>query len=110
MLDLTGTSSVVTGGASGLGEATVRALAARGASVVVVDLQDEKGRAVADSVGGGYVRADVTDPEQVVAAVDAALEHGPLRTLVTAAGVGWASRTVGRGAGYESAHDLAAFQ
>ena len=96
VLDLTGTSSVVTGGASGLGEATVRALAARGASVVVVDLQDEKGEAVAKSVGGGYVRADVTDPEQVIAAIAAAEEHAPLRTLVTAAGIGWASRTIGR--------------
>ncbi len=110
MLDLTGTSSLVTGGASGLGEATVRALAARGASVVVVDLQDERGQAVASSVGGGYVRADVTDAEQVAAAVDAAQEHGPLRTMVCAAGIGWASRTVGRDGTYESAHDLAAFR
>ena len=109
MLDLAGTSSVVTGGASGLGEATVRALAARGASVVVLDLQDSKGEAVAKSVGGGYVRADVTDPEQVAAAVTAAEEHGPLRTLVCAAGIGWASRTVGRDGSFESAHDLAAF-
>ncbi len=109
MLDLTGTSSVVTGGASGLGEATVRALAARGASVIVLDLQDDKGKAVADSVGGGYVRADVTDPEQVAAALDAASEHGPLRTLVCAAGIGWATRTVGRDGEYSSAHDLAAF-
>ena len=109
MLDLTGTSSIVTGGASGLGEATVRALAARGASVVVLDLQDDKGQAVASSVGGGYVRADVTDPEQVAAAIAAAEEHGPLRTLVCAAGIGWASRTVGRDGTYESAHDLAAF-
>ena len=69
MLDLTGTSSIVTGGASGLGEATVRALAARGASVIVLDLQDDKGQAVASSVGGGYVRADVTDPAQVIAAI-----------------------------------------
>ncbi|HWG92597.1 MAG TPA: SDR family NAD(P)-dependent oxidoreductase [Mycobacteriales bacterium] len=110
MLDLTGTSSIVTGGASGIGEATVRALAARGASVLVVDLQDEKGQAVADSVGGGYVRADVSDHEQVVAAVEAALEHGPLRTLVTAAGIGWAQRTVGRDGSYESAHDLDVFR
>jgi NAD(P)-dependent dehydrogenase (short-subunit alcohol dehydrogenase family) len=110
VLDLTGTSSLVTGGASGLGEATVRALAARGASVVVVDLQDEKGQAVAASVGGGYVRADVTDPGQVVAAIEAAEEHAPLRTLVTAAGIGWASRTVGRDGTYDSAHDLGAFQ
>jgi NAD(P)-dependent dehydrogenase (short-subunit alcohol dehydrogenase family) len=110
VLDLTGTSSLVTGGASGLGEATVRALAARGASVVVVDLQDERGQAVAESVGGGYVRADVTDAGQVAAAVDAAQEHGPLRTLVCAAGIGWASRTVGRDGTYDSAHDLAAFR
>ena len=109
MLDLTGTSSIVTGGASGLGEATVRALAARGASVVVVDLQDDKGEAVARSVGGGYVRADVTDPEQVAAAVGAAEEHGELRTLVCAAGIAWASRTVGRDGTFGSAHDLAAF-
>jgi NAD(P)-dependent dehydrogenase (short-subunit alcohol dehydrogenase family) len=109
VLDLTGTSSLVTGGASGLGEATVRALAARGASVVVVDLQDDKGEAVARSVGGGYVRADVTDAEQVAAAVSAAEEHGELRTLVCAAGIGWASRTVGRDGTFESAHDLAAF-
>jgi len=109
VLDLTGTSSVVTGGASGLGEATVRALAARGASVIVADLQDDKGKAVADSVGGGYVRADVTDVEQVTAAVEAAGEHGPLRTLVCAAGIGWASRTVGRDGSFGSAHDLDAF-
>ena len=110
MLDLTGTSSIVTGGASGLGEATVRLLASRGASVVVVDLQDDKGEAVAKEVGGGYVRADVTDPEQVAAAVGAAEEHGPLRTLVCAAGIGWASRTVGRDGTFESAHDLGAFR
>ena len=109
MLDLTGTSSIVTGGASGLGEASVRALAARGASVVVVDLQDERGEAVAARVGGGYVRADVTDADQVVSAVAAAEEHGPLRTLVCAAGIGWASRTVGRDGAFESAHDLGAF-
>jgi NAD(P)-dependent dehydrogenase (short-subunit alcohol dehydrogenase family) len=110
VLDLTGTSSLVTGGASGLGEASARALAARGASVVILDLQDEKGEAVATSIGGGYVRADVTDPAQVIAAVEAAEEHGPLRTLVCAAGIGWASRTVGRDGTYDSAHDLGAFQ
>ncbi len=109
MLDLTGTSSLVTGGASGLGEAAVRALAARGAQVVVVDLQDDKGEAVARSVGGSYVRADVADSAQVMAAVTAAGELGALRTLVTAAGIGWASRTVGRDGSFESAHDLAVF-
>ena len=109
MLDLAGTSSLVTGGASGLGAAAVRALAARGAQVVVVDVQDEKGEAVAASVGGGYVRADVTDADQVSAAVSAAEEHGPLRTLVAAAGIGWAARTVGRDGQFASAHDLDAF-
>lgn len=109
MLDLTGTSSIVTGGASGLGEATVRALAARGATVVVADLQDDKGRAVAAAVGGAYVHTDVTDVEQVVEAVTAAAELGALRTLVCAAGVGWAARTVGRDGEFGSAHDLAAF-
>ena len=110
MLDLTGTSSLVTGGASGLGEATARLLAARGASVVIADLQDEKGQAVAKSIGGGYVRTDVTDAEQVIAAIAAAEEHAPLRTAVTAAGIGWASRTIGRDGSYDSAHDLGAFQ
>ncbi len=109
MLDLTGTSSVVTGGASGLGEAAVRRLAERGASVVIADLQDDKGKAVADSVGGTYVHTDVTNADQVIEAVTAASELGPLRTLVTAAGVGWASRTVGRDGEFASAHDLDAF-
>ncbi|MEO6205791.1 MAG: SDR family NAD(P)-dependent oxidoreductase, partial [Mycobacteriales bacterium] len=109
MLDLTGTSSVVTGGASGLGEATVRALAARGATVVVADLQDDKGSAVAASVGGTYVHTDVTDADQVIEAVTAAGELGPLRTLVCAAGIGWASRTVGKDGEFSSAHDLELF-
>jgi len=94
VLDLTATSSIVTGGASGLGEASARQLAARGAKVVILDLQDEKGKAVAESIGGTYVRADVAEPDQVIAAVQAAEALGPLRTLVAAAGVGWATRTV----------------
>jgi NAD(P)-dependent dehydrogenase (short-subunit alcohol dehydrogenase family) len=109
VLDLAGTSSVVTGGASGLGEAAVRALAARGASVVIADLQEDKGKAVAASVGGAFVRTDVTDTDQVIEAVTAAGELGPLRTLVTAAGIGWASRTVGRDGEFASAHDLDLF-
>lgn len=110
MLDLTGTSSIVTGGASGLGEATVRALAARGATVVVADLQDDKGAAVAASVKGVYVHTDVTDAEQVIDAVTAASELGPLRSLVCAAGIGWATRTVGRDGEFGSAHALDIFE
>ena len=109
MLDLTATSSIVTGGASGLGEAAARRLAARGAKVVIVDLNDEKGLAVAGEIDGTYIRADVADTEQVIEAVKAAEDLGPLRTLVTAAGIGWASRTVGRDGQFASAHDLGAF-
>ncbi len=106
MLDLTATSSIVTGGASGLGEASARQLAARGAKVIILDLQDDKGKAVAESIGGTYVRADVAEPDEVIAAVQAAEALGPLRTLVAAAGVGWATRTVGKDGLFSSAHDL----
>ena len=109
MLDLSDTSSIVTGGASGLGEASARLLAARGARVVVLDLNDAKGQAVADAIGGLYVRADTTDPEQVEHAVTVAEGVGPLRSLVAAAGIGWATRTVGRDGQFSSAHDLAAY-
>ncbi|HEU5035225.1 MAG TPA: SDR family NAD(P)-dependent oxidoreductase [Mycobacteriales bacterium] len=110
MLDLRNTSSLVTGGASGLGEAAARLLAERGAKVVVADLNDDRGKRVADELGGVYVHADVTDTEQVIEAVTAAEELGPLRTLVTAAGLGWASRTIGKDGEFSSAHDLGAFQ
>jgi NAD(P)-dependent dehydrogenase (short-subunit alcohol dehydrogenase family) len=109
VLDLKGTSSVVTGGASGLGEATARLLTARGAAVVIADLQEDKGQAVAKDLGGAYVHCDVTNADQVIEAVTAAGELGPLRTLVAAAGIGSASRTVGRDGEFSSAHDLDAF-
>jgi NAD(P)-dependent dehydrogenase (short-subunit alcohol dehydrogenase family) len=109
-MDLNGTSSIVTGGASGLGESTARLLAARGARVVVVDMNAEKGEAVAKDIGGVFALADVTDTEQVIAAVDAAKEMGPLRSLVTAAGIGMATRTIGRDGQYDSAHNLELFQ
>ncbi len=105
-MELNGISAIVTGGASGLGEATVRALTARGARCVVVDMQADKGQVVAKDVGGVFVQADVANPEQVIAEVEAAKELGPLRALVTAAGIGWATRTIGRDGQYESAHDL----
>ena len=105
-MEINGSSSIVTGGASGLGEATVRSLAGRGAHVVVLDMQDDKGEVLAKEVGGVYVHADVTNPEEVVAAVEAAKELGPLRSLVNCAGVGSASRTIGRDGTYESAFNL----
>ena len=95
-MDLTGASAVITGGASGIGEASARNLAGLGARCVIVDLQDEKGEAVAKELGGLYVKADVADEEQVQAAMDAAMEMGPLRALVNGAGIVSASRTVDR--------------
>jgi NAD(P)-dependent dehydrogenase (short-subunit alcohol dehydrogenase family) len=105
-MDLNGISAIVTGGASGLGEATSRLLADRGARVVIVDMNPDKGEAVAKDVGGVFAQADVANPEQVIAAVEAAKELGPLRALVTAAGIGWPARTIGKDGQYESAHDL----
>jgi NAD(P)-dependent dehydrogenase (short-subunit alcohol dehydrogenase family) len=95
-MNVNGVSAIVTGGASGLGEATARLLAAKGARVVVVDLNDAKGEAVAKDVGGVYVRADVTNAEQVPLAVEAAKEMGPVRVLINCAGIGWAERTIDR--------------
>ena len=109
-MDLNGSSALVTGGASGLGEATARLLADRGARVVVVDMNAEQGEAVAKDIGGVFAQADVADTDQIIAAVEAAKELGPLRAVVTAAGIGFASRTIGRDGTYESAHDLGAYK
>jgi NAD(P)-dependent dehydrogenase (short-subunit alcohol dehydrogenase family) len=92
-LQLDGIGALVAGGASGLGEATARALAARGARVAIADLNEERGAALAGELGATFAKADVTDEEQVHAAVDAA---GELRLAVSCAGIGWAERTVGR--------------
>ena len=105
-MDLNGTSAIVTGGASGLGLATSRLLAERGVRVVVADLQADKGEPLAKEIGGLFVQTDVTNPEQVIAAVDAAVEMAPLKSLVNCAGIGWATRTIGRDGDYASAHDL----
>jgi NAD(P)-dependent dehydrogenase (short-subunit alcohol dehydrogenase family) len=109
-MELNGTSAIVTGGGSGLGEATARLLADRGARVVVLDMQDDKGEAVAKDIGGVFVHCNVADPDEVIAGVEAAKEMGPLRSLVTAAGIGMATRTVGRDGSYESAHNLDVFK
>jgi NAD(P)-dependent dehydrogenase (short-subunit alcohol dehydrogenase family) len=108
-MDIRGSSAIVTGGASGLGEATVRLLAERDARLVVLDMNDAAGEKLAKEVGGVFVHADVTSTDQVIAAVEAAKELAPVRVLVNCAGIGWASRTIGRDGRYESAHDLDAF-
>jgi 3-hydroxyacyl-CoA dehydrogenase / 3-hydroxy-2-methylbutyryl-CoA dehydrogenase len=85
--------ALVTGGASGLGEATARRLHDQGAAVTIADLNEEKGRALAGELGGAFVKADVTDEEEVQAAV-AAVEG--LRISVSCAGVGWAEKVAGK--------------
>ncbi|HET9501160.1 MAG TPA: SDR family NAD(P)-dependent oxidoreductase [Marmoricola sp.] len=109
-MDITDKSAIVTGGASGIGAAAARQLAARGAKVVVADLNAEKGQALADEIGGAFVAVDVTDTEQIKACVDKAVELAPLWVLVNSAGIGWAQRTVGKDGAYDSAHDLDAFK
>ncbi|HLR98222.1 SDR family oxidoreductase [Mycolicibacillus parakoreensis] len=105
-MDINGASAVVTGGASGIGAATARQLAAQGARVVVADLQAEKGQALAEEIGGTFASVDVTDTDQIIAAVDTAAGLGPLRVLVNSAGIGWAQRTIGKDGEYSSAHNL----
>ncbi|MDH4146633.1 MAG: SDR family NAD(P)-dependent oxidoreductase, partial [Acidimicrobiia bacterium] len=95
-MEINGSSAVVTGGASGLGEAVARRLVERGAKVVLIDLQEDKGNALAAELGGLFVKADVSSPEQVGPAMDAAAEMGPLRALVNCAGIGFAERTINR--------------
>jgi len=98
-------AALVVGGASGLGEATARALHARGAHVTIADLHEERGTALATELGeqAAFVAADVTEPDQVEASVAAAAQlPGGLRIAVNCAGVGWAERTVSRHGAHQS--------
>jgi len=92
-METLGAGALVAGGASGLGAATSRALAAAGAKVTIADLNAERGEALAAEIGGAFLAADVTDPEAVGAAVERAAEtDGGLRISVCCAGIGWAER------------------
>jgi 3-hydroxyacyl-CoA dehydrogenase / 3-hydroxy-2-methylbutyryl-CoA dehydrogenase len=108
-MQIKGSGALVSGGASGLGEATVRALHAGGAPVVIADLNEERGQALAAELGSGaeFVRADVSDPDAVQAAVaTAAALPGGLRISVCCAGIGWAERVAGK----RGPHQLEPFQ
>ncbi len=90
-------AALVTGGASGLGAATARWLAARGAKVAVLDRNADGAAALAREIGGVGVACDITSTESVLAALEAArAAHGPARLLLNVAGIGTAKRLVGR--------------
>jgi len=96
-MDISGIAAVVTGGASGLGEATARELARRGAKVAVFDRDSGKGEQVAADIGGIFCEVDVTSDEKVAAGfAKARAAHGQERVLVNCAGVANAAKTVGR--------------
>ena len=104
-MDIAGKVFIVTGGASGLGEGTARMLAGHGATVLIADLQVDKGEALAAELGGAFVRCDVSQEADAQAAVAKAVSLGKLMGLVNCAGIGPAAKTVGR----DGAHPLALF-
>lgn len=104
-MDIAGKVFIVTGGASGLGEGTARMLAAKGGKVVIADMQDDKGRAVAQEIGGAFVHCDVSNETDAQAVVDQATQLGKLMGLVNCAGIAPAEKTVGK----NGAHALSVF-
>jgi NAD(P)-dependent dehydrogenase (short-subunit alcohol dehydrogenase family) len=108
-MKIAGSVALVTGGASGLGEATVRQLVSKEAQVVIVDLNEDRGQALAAELGGvaTFVRADVSNAEDVEAAVARATSIGTLRASINCAGIGIAKRTIGKDG---TPHNLGAFQ
>lgn len=109
-MELTNSSAIVTGGASGIGAAAARMLAKKGAKVVIADLQADKGEALAKEIGGAFCKVDVTNTQDIINAVEMATSMGPIRALVNSAGIGWAQRTVGKDGSVDSAANLDAFK
>ena len=95
-MELTNSSAIVTGGASGLGAATAKALSERGARVIVFDRNEDGAKQIAGEVGGEFFAGDVTNPDDCQKAVDLAAEGGVLRVAVNCAGTGWAERVINR--------------
>lgn len=96
-MNIQGQAALVTGGGSGLGEATARELARLGAKVAVLDLNMANAQRVADDIGGVACQCDVSNPESMQAAIEqAAAAHGPARILMQIAGIGSAKRVVGK--------------
>ena len=95
-MDMANKVFIVTGGASGLGEGTALMLAAHGATVVVADLQEQAGQAVAEAIGGRFIRCDVSQEADGQAVVAAAVALGKLMGLINCAGIAPAVKTVGK--------------
>ncbi|HWE70040.1 MAG TPA: SDR family NAD(P)-dependent oxidoreductase, partial [Acidimicrobiales bacterium] len=108
-MEINGSSAIITGGASGLGEATARTLAAEGVRVTLFDKNEERAKEVAGEIGANanYVGGDVTDPGDCQKAVDQAADGGNLRIAVNCAGTGWVGRVINRDG---TPHELAPFQ
>jgi len=104
-MDIAGKVFIVTGGASGLGEGTARMLAANGGKVVIADMQADKGEAIAQEIGGAFVRCDVSSEADGQAVVAKALSLGKLMGLVNCAGIAPAEKTVVK----NGAHSLGSF-
>ncbi|NBX55724.1 MAG: 3-hydroxyacyl-CoA dehydrogenase [Betaproteobacteria bacterium] len=104
-MDISGKVFIVTGGASGLGEGTARMLADKGGKVVIADMQEEKGQAIAAEIGGAFMRCDVSSEADGQAVVAKAIATGKLMGLVNCAGIAPAEKTVGK----NGAHSLAVF-
>ncbi len=105
-MQIEGATAIVVGGASGLGEATVRALAERGATVTIADVNAEKGEALGEELEADFVACDVREEAQVEEAVGRAAKAGTLRIAVCCAGTGWAQKV----AGSKGPHDLLPFE
>ena len=96
--------------ARGVRAATARLLASKGAHVVVADLNEEQGTALAAEIGGSFSKCNVASEEDGIAAVEAAKAAAPLWSLVNSAGIGWVGRTIGKDGEYASAHPLESYR
>jgi NAD(P)-dependent dehydrogenase (short-subunit alcohol dehydrogenase family) len=108
-MKIPGSVALVTGGASGLGEATVRKLVSQGGRAVIVDLNADRGKKLAAELGDAatYAQADVSNADEVQAAVEQATSMGTLRAAISCAGIGFGMRTIGKDG---TPHDLGVFQ
>ena len=104
-MDIAGKIFIVTGGASGLGEGTARMLASQGGKVVIADLQEDRGQAIAAELGGAFVKCDVSQEADGQAVVAKAVSMGKLMGLINCAGIAPAAKTVGK----DGAHALGLF-